>query len=197
MIALSVKQKDKTVNEVVLKKGIIACTAFAVSLPGKKLRYYYGGGFYDEERLSVVLWTDYIRPRSKTIDISDVVNVMFDGMNCDILLGSGAWISGLVVDRVSNPGFDFEFGRFMDNRVLVRNGDVTIVDMLSIQPKPVEQEIMYNARTPDKNILKYPYPLTLAYIKNGDETQIGYWDMINNKIVGKPVRMGVPLDTSG
>lgn len=197
---MAIKLKQTITDRELLKKGISECKAFIVpSLRKGKTKYFFGGGFYDEESSSIVLYMDYIRPNySKTISTRDVVHVMYDGEHCDILFSSGTWISGLTADKINDVKYDYPTRRFMDERVMIDRGDVRIVDLLSVQPSVAEQNRLYHIHTPPTKLLNYPNPLTFAYIKDGNETRVGYWDIIKDKLVGGTERMEVSLlDKSG
>lgn len=197
---MPIRLKQKAIDTDLLKQSIRECKAFVVSSPEKeKAEYFFGGGFYDEDSSCIVLYVDYVRPSHfKTMDARDIVHAVYNREYCDILFKSGTWISGIMLKKIHNIQYDYIHRYFTDERVLIEQGDVRIIDLLSVQPTFAEQRALCSVHPLPAELLNYPNPLTFAYIDDDSEARIGYWDMIKTKIVGDTERMEIPLlDKSG
>lgn len=174
-------------NESKLIEGIRKCTVFRMLDPStNSVQYFFGGGFYDQQKQTITLWTDILRPLNNiTIQVSDLLYYKFDSVTLDILCKSGIWISSIVLPKIASKSCTFKYLRFDDERVITYENNTAVVNLPMIDIPVVEINRATVIYPPEPEVMHCGNPLTVAYTKRNGVVYIGYWDVIEEKYVGK------------
>lgn len=195
---LSTKQKDvKQVKRVEFdRKRLNEYTIFRTlnRRSEKDIEYYYGGGVYNEDYDTLELFLDCIRPKRKSIPISNVIHAAFNNNCCDIMLSDGTWISGLKVKKINSNHCCFQRRLFNDRRIIVpyENYMVVSLHLLEVESKNKVKFLRGVSMSPE--ILRYKNPLTFMYTRKDDNVYIGYWDVIEQEPIGELQEFSSALD---
>ena len=176
-----------TSEESKLIEGIRKCTVFRMLDPNiNRVQYYFGGGFYDKQKRTITLWIDILRPLNNiTIQVNDLLYWKFDGGTLDILCKSGVWISSIVLPKITPKSCVFKYLRFDDERIVTYNNDIAIVNLPLINIPMSEINHGTVGYPPEPEVMHCTNPLTIAYTKQNGIIYVGYWDVMEEKFVGK------------
>lgn len=176
-----------TSDELKLIEGTRKCNVFRMLEPStNRVQYFFGGGFYDKQKQEIMLWKDILRPLNYIIiKISDLLYWKFDEVTLDILCKNGVWISSIVLPKIASKSCAFRYLRFDDERVITYKDDIAIVSLPLIDISVAEINRTTVGYPPEPEVMRCPNPLTVAYTKRNGNIYIGYWDIIEEKFIGK------------
>lgn len=184
------KVKDRTrctIDREKLAEGIRRCMIFRLFDPSENnVRYYFGGGFYDKQRNHITIWSDILRPLNNiVIAAKDIIHIQFDGTTLDILCQDGTWISSMVLPKIRSDSCSFRYLRFDDERIVSYREGIAIVDLPLLDVPVADINRTTVNYPPEPAVMHHPNPLTIGYVKKDNVIYIGYWDIIENKFIGK------------